>query len=95
MENDRLAAEIKSIFQWQKTHDERQNARFDEIRRDIDNMSNRMTDLFTERAERVGAAKAIAELAEARAKRNTFMLALVAGLPSLLTFCSQHHWFGL
>lgn len=90
----RLGALERSVTDWQKRHEEEDDRKFGELGAAVNSVNAKAGELLQARAEQVGAAKAIAELAESRAKRNTFVLALVVGVPSLLTFLSQHHWLG-
>jgi len=86
---------LEAFFnEWQIRHENKDDERFGSMDATLDHMSAKLDNLFEERARQVGAAKAIADLAEQRNKRNTFILALVVGIPSVLTLLGQHHWLG-
>lgn len=76
-------------------HEQRDGDQFAALRQGQIEMDVKLMKLVTARAEQVGAAQAIAELAERRASKNTWIVSLIAVACSLFTICIQKHWFGL
>lgn len=77
-----------AISAWQARHESEDDRRFDTV-------TAKMEQLITARAEQVGAARTIAELAEHRATRNTRIVAFISAGCAILTLCIQKHWLGL
>ena len=83
---DSLAELRRETREWHDSHADKDDARFDQVNAGLNQ-------LISARAEQVGAAKAIAELAERRAKWNTWIVSLITALGALLTLLIQKHWF--
>ncbi len=76
-------------------HEQRDDERFGVLTARVDTMTAKVGELFMQRAEQVGAARAIAELAEKRATKNTRIVSVIAAICAVLTLCIQKHWLGL
>jgi predicted transcriptional regulator len=80
-------AEVRQRFQAQErsseAHEERDGIQFADLKSGLLQMSEKVQTLIETRAEQVGAAKAIAELAE-RNNRRTAMVSVILGALTLL-----------
>ena len=76
-------------------HEKRDGDQFASIRQGQAEMDAKIMNLVTARAEQVGAAKAIAELAERRASKNTWIVSLIVATCAIVTILIQEHWLGL
>jgi hypothetical protein len=89
---ERFRTEIRSDL---GDHEQRDEERFGVLGARVDTMTAKVGELFMQRAEQVGAARAIAELAERRATKNTRIVSIIAAICAVLTLCIQKHWLGL
>lgn len=76
-------------------HEKRDGEQFSSLKHGQSEMDSKLMSLVTARAEQVGAAKAIAEMAERRANKNTWIVSLIAAVCAIVTVCIQKHWLGL
>ena len=90
-----LEQRVETLERRHDDHARDDHDRFAAVTEAIEKMNARLMDLWTARVEQVGAAKAIAELAEKRASRNTRIVALLTAAGTVLTLCIQKHWLGL
>ena len=75
-------------------HEKRDGEQFAALKKGQADMDAKLMNLVEARAEQVGAAKAIADLAERRASKNTRIVSIIAAAGTILTLCIQKHWLG-
>jgi len=78
-----------------RRHTDDDNKRFGEVIRQIGEVNESISGFERLHAAQAGAARAIAELAEKQARKNTWIVSLIAAGCTFLTICVQKHWFGL
>jgi hypothetical protein len=101
-----LTTKIDGIVEWQKQHDKRDDERIGDLGARIEDVTAKVGELFIQRAEQIGAARAIANLAERRTReqqvlaerrgvRQTWIMSSIMAAMAFLTICIQKHWLGL
>jgi hypothetical protein len=76
-------------------HTDDDNKRFGEVIAQLSEVNDSIGGFKEIHAAQVGAAKAIADLAAARGRKNTWIVSLIAAACTFLTICVQKHWLGL
>ena len=84
-----ITSKVEKLIAWQTDHDQRDESRFGELYASLDGMTAKVEQLLTLRAEQVGAARAIAELAERRGSRNTWIVAVISAGSAVATLLFQ------
>lgn len=103
---NRISSLEKTVTEWQRWHEAEDDRRFGEMNAAVNTVNANVDRLLTARSEQIGAARAIAELAEQRSKdqqalnekrgrRQTLIIGIVATGSALFNIATAHHWLGL